>query len=179
MQTESIQGSRYCMPIIDEHSRFVTIYFMSSKDMAADLILECISMYENTTGNKPQTIQTDNGGEFTSNYLRNRLKEKGIRLQTTVPYSPEQNGVAERMNRTLVDRARTLLSHSGLPTRYWQFAMATATHITNRLPTKANHHQSPYQLWTGKIPDISHLRVFGCRAYAHIPDQSDPSRSTA
>ncbi|KMS94207.1 hypothetical protein BVRB_023730, partial [Beta vulgaris subsp. vulgaris] len=171
MQVDSIQGSRYCMPIVDEYSRFVTMYFLTSKDQAADLLLECITMYENTLGYGVQTIQADNGGEFTSNYLRNKLKEKGIKLQTTVPYTPEQNGIAERMNRTVVDRARTLLTHAALPIKYWQFAIAAAVHVTNRLPTNANNRRSPYELWTGKLPDISHLRVFGCRAYAHVPDQ--------
>ena len=75
------------------------------------------------------------------------------------------------MNRTLVERARTLLSHAGLPTQYWQFAIATAAHVTNRLPSNAIGRRSLYELWTGQIPDVSHLRIFGCRAYSHIPDQ--------
>jgi hypothetical protein len=171
MNTESIEGSRYSMPIVDDYSRFVTVYFLSSKHQAADLLLECIASYGNITNNRVQTVQTDNGGEFTSSYLRNKLLKRGITLQTTVPYTPQQNGIAERMNRTLVDRARTVLSHAGLPPQYWQNAMATVAHVTNRLITNANDRYSPFELWTGKRPDLSHLRVFGCRAYAHVPDQ--------
>ena len=182
MHIQSLQGSRYSMPITDEYSRFVTTYFMAKKDQAADLILECIATYENVNANRVTTIQADNGGEFTSKYLMGKLQEKGIKLQTTVPYTPEQNGIAERMNRTIVDRARTLLTHAGLPIQYWQFAMATATHITNRLPTNANDRRSPFELWTSRLPDIGHLRVFGCRAFAHIPDQKrhklDPKATT-
>jgi hypothetical protein len=182
MQVQSMQGSKYCMPIVDDYSRFVTVYFMENKDQAADLLLECIRRYENTLTTRVNIIQTDNGGEFTSNYLRRKLKRKGIKLQTTVPYTPEQNGVAERMNRTLVDRARTLLTHAGLPVQYWQVAIATAAHITNRLPSSAASQRSPYELWTGHLPDVRHLRVFGCRAYAHVPDQKrrkfDPKATT-
>ena len=171
MQTESLQGSRYAMPVIDDYSRFVTTYFMARKSDAAELLLNCIKQNEIHTGNQVKTIQTDNGGEFTSNYLRKSFEEKGIRLQTTIPYTPQQNGTAERMNRTLVDRARTMMASAGLPTRYWQCAMATATHITNRIPSSATNRKSPFELWTRTKPDLQHLRTFGCRAYAHIPDQ--------
>ena len=92
-------------------------------------------------------------------------------MQTTIPYTPEQNGVAERMSRTLVDRARTMLNNAGIPTRYWQYAMATAAHVTNRIPSNSINRSTPFEQWTEVKPDISHLRVFGCRAYSHIPDQ--------
>src|SRR5437763_1218537 len=86
------------------------------------------------------------------------------------------------MNWTLVDRARTLLNHAGLPVQYWQVAIATAAHITNRLPSSATSQRSPYELWTGHLPDVRHLQVFGCRAYAHVPDQKrrkfDPKATT-
>lgn len=75
------------------------------------------------------------------------------------------------MNRTLVERSRTMLTYSGLPLLYWKFAMSTATHISNRVPCSANDHRTPYQLWTGQLPDISYTSIFGCRAYAHIPKQ--------
>jgi transposase InsO family protein len=109
----------------------------------SDALLKCIEQYENYTGTKVNIVQSDNGGEFTSNYFRQQLQCKGIRLQTTIPYTPEQNGVAERVNSTLVDRARTILIHAGLKTEYWQFVMRAAMHLTNRLPTNAmiaDHH---------------------------------------
>jgi len=159
------------MPIIDEFSRFVTVYFLTSKDEAVDALLECIQMYKTQRGSYVQTIQADNGGEFTSNYLKNELKKKGITLQMTIPYTSQQNGVAERMNRTLVDRARTMMIEAGLATKYWQHAMSTAAHVTNRIPSAANGHRSPYELWTGQLPELGHLRVFGCRAYVHVPDE--------
>ena len=118
MATTSMQGCRFAMPIVDEHSRFVTTCFLNRKSDAADALLKVICEYENFTENRVSKIQADNGGEFTSHYLQQALFNKGIRLQTTIPYTPEQNGLAERMNRTLVDRARTMLHHAGLPDHY-------------------------------------------------------------
>jgi transposase InsO family protein len=159
------------MPVIDDFSRLVTVYFMARKSNAADLLLKCINEYETQTGNRVKTVQADNGGEFTSIYLKNHLQDKGIRLQTTFPYTPEQNGIAERMNRTLTDRARTILTHASLPKKFWQHAMATAAHVTNRIPSNATSRKTPFELWSGTRPDVRHFRSFGCRAYAHIPDQ--------
>ena len=85
--------------------------------------------------------------------------------------SPEQNGVAERMNRTLMESARSMLSHAGLSNKYWAEAVATAAYIRNRIPTAAiKEEQTPYECWYGKRPNVSHLKVFECMAFAHIPD---------
>ena len=85
--------------------------------------------------------------------------------------SPQQNGVAERMNRTLVESARTMISHAGLPNMYWAEAISTAAYVRNRMTTKAiKENKTPYERWYGKKPNLSHLRVFGCMAYVHIPD---------
>ena len=102
MSCDSVQGARYAMPITDEYSKFVTVYFLPRKEMAPDLILELIKFYEAQINAKVMAIQTDNAAELTSRYLRDQLKSKGIRLQTSIAYTPQQNGVAERMNRTLV-----------------------------------------------------------------------------
>lgn len=105
--------------------------------------------------------------EFES-YLRSR----GICHEVTVAYSPQQNGVAERMNRTLMESARAMLSHAGLPNSYWAEALATAAYLRNRTPTTAiKEAATPYEKWYGRKPSVDHLRVFGCVAYAHIPDE--------
>ena len=95
---------------------------------------------------------------------------KGIHHELTVPHTPEQNGVAERMNRTLMESARSMMSHAGLPDSYWAEAVATAAYITNRTSTTALEKMTPYEQWYGRNPDLSNLRVFGCVAYAHIPE---------
>jgi hypothetical protein len=96
------------------------------------------------------------------------LKKCGIKHQTTVPYSPEQNGVAERLNRTLVEKARCMLMESGLSTDLWAEAIATANYLKNRSPTKVLKDKTPYEAWTGNKPDLSHLRVFGCKALINV-----------
>ena len=170
MQNKSAQGSSYVMPITDEYSRFITVYFLETRSQAPSLILQCIDLYKAQYGYSVKIIQTDNAAELTSSYLKKKLLERGIQLQTSVPYTPEQNGLAERVNRTLIDRARTMLLHAGLEKSYWKFAVACAAHVTNRIPSSANNGRSPYELFRGQIPNLDHMRVFGCRAYAHIPD---------
>ena len=97
------------------------------------------------------------------------LTSKGID-QLTTPYLPQQNGVAERLNRTIVESARSILSHSKLPNKLCAEAVATTVYVRNRVTTSANEEQlTPFEKWYGYKPDISHLRVFGCAAYCHIP----------
>ena len=117
------------------------------------------------------TLRTDNGGEYLSGEFKEYLKSRGIRHELTVPYSPQQNGVAERMNRTLMESARAMIAHAGLPNSYWGEAVATAAYVRNRMPTTAiKNNQTPYERWYGRKPNVNHLRVFGCVAYAQVPD---------
>ena len=117
------------------------------------------------------TLRSDNGGEYLSTDFETYLKKKGIQHELSVPYSPQQNGVAERMNRTLVETARSMLAHAGLPDTYWAEAVETAAYIRNRVPTSAiSGNKTPLEVWSEKKPDVSHLKVFGCMAYAHVPD---------
>ena len=100
--------------------------------------------------------------------FRTYLKDKGIRHELTVAHSPEQNGVAERMNRTLVESARAMIAHAELPDGYWEKAVSTAAYVRNRTPIKDD--QTPYEQWYGRKPNVTHLRVFGCVAYSHVPN---------
>ncbi len=124
---------------------------------------------ETQKGLKVKAIRSDNGGEYSSNELARFCKEKGIEQQFTVPYNPQQNGVAERMNRTLVESARTMIQESGLPLNYWGEALMTAVYVRNICPTRALDKITPYEAWTGNRPKVDHLRVFGCTAYVYEP----------
>ena len=107
-----------------------------------------------------------------SNEFKKYLRDNLIEHETTNPYSPEQNGVAERMNRTLIEKARAMIIHAGRPYSFWGESMNTAVYLTNRLPTQAlGGDISPYEKWYSRKPDLSFLRVFGCIGYAHVPDQ--------
>ena len=126
-------------------------------------------MVEKSTGKSVKVLRTDNGGEFTSAEFEAHLKENGIRHKLTILKNPEQNGVAERMNRTLVETTRSMLVNSNLPHTFWGEALSTAAYLRNISPTKAITGVTPYEAWTGKRPLVNGLRVFGCQAFVHIP----------
>ena len=118
-----------------------------------------------------KALRADRGGEYMSEEFKQFLKECGIRSEPTAAYSPQQNRVSERLNRTLVEAARSMISHAGLSKAYWAEAVATATYLRNRMVSSAiKSGITPYQLWYGKKPNLKHLRVFGCTVYSLIPD---------
>lgn len=118
-----------------------------------------------------KTLRVDNGREYCNERTMRYLREKGINMETTAPYTPEQNGRAERDNRSLVESARTMLHAKSLPVKLWAEAVNTACYILNRTPTTSNRGMTPYEAWTNKKPHLDHIRVFGSEAYAHIPKQ--------
>ena len=122
-------------------------------------------------GQQISKLRSGNGCEYSSQEFEAYLKSKGIQHELSVAYSPQQNGVAERLNRTLMESARSMLAHAGLPDRYWAEAVATAAYLRNRTITTAfKGNMTPYERWYERKPNLSHLKVFGCAAYAHVPD---------
>ena len=128
-------------------------------------------MVENLTGERIKCLRTDNGGEYLSKAFNDHLKKKGIKRQLTLPGTPQQNGVAERADRTIQETARSMLCAAKLPDSFWAEAVLTAVILKNRSPTIAVKDATPYEEFTGDIPDVSNLRVFGCTAYMHIPKE--------
>src|SRR5262249_6990065 len=118
-----------------------------------------------------KVLRSDNGGEYTSRDILAYLAGKGVRTQTTTPYTPEQNGLAERMNCTLMETARSTLHTCDLRRSHWGEPLMTAGYIRNRCPASALDGRTPEEAWKGSIPDISHLRIFGCKAYVHVPKE--------
>ncbi|KAG6487034.1 hypothetical protein ZIOFF_055615 [Zingiber officinale] len=114
---------------------------------------------------------TDRGGEYLSNPFSEYCKANGIKRQLTTSYTPQQNGVAERKNRTIVEMARSMLKYKGIPNLYWAEAVHTAAYIMNRSPTKAVHNMTPYEAWHKKKPVVDHFKIFGSLAYALLPSQ--------
>jgi len=169
MLTESHGGHKYFVTFIDDYSRCCAVYFLKHRSEVSAKFKEFEAITTNDCGHKIEALRTDNGGEYISNEFKDYLKSRGIRHELTVPYTPEQNGVAERLNRTLVEAARSMMSHSGLSNAYWAEAVATAAYLRNRSVTTATD-KTPYERWYGRKPDLSNLRVFGCIAYAHVPD---------
>ena len=171
MQKESIGGSKYFVTFIDDYSRCCSVYFIRHKSEVAEKFKEFELATTNECSENIEALRSDNGGEYCSEEFKDYLKSKGIRHELAAPYSPQQNGVAERMNRTLVEAARSMLAHANLPEYYWAEAVATAVHIKNRTPTTAlKEDKTPFEMWYEKKPNVTNLKVFGCVAYAHIPE---------
>ena len=169
MQTPSIGGAKYIVTFIDDMSRFVWVRFITHKWEVLKKFTALVQQLETATGKKLKTLRSDCGGEYVSREFEEFLEEKGILHQKSVPYCPEQNGVAERMGRTLVEKARAMLKGAGLSNEFWAEAVANATYVRNRSPTSSLENITPYEAWWNKKPSVKHLRIFGCKAYSHVP----------
>ncbi|KAL5499747.1 hypothetical protein EMCRGX_G011207 [Ephydatia muelleri] len=161
----------YFVTFVDDYSRFCRVYFMKRKSEAFDKFKEFERCSTNECGLSIGIFRSDNGGEYISKEFEKFLLDKGIHHELSAPYSPAQNGVAERINRTLMESARTMMAQAGLSDKYWAEAVVTGTFLRNRVPTSSfKEKTTPFEKWYEKKPDLSHLRVFGCMAYAYIPD---------
>ena len=129
------------------------------------------ALVENQSGHRIKILRTDRGGEYVSNEFLNFCKTHGIQKQFTAWYTPQQNGTAERKNRTIMKMACNMLVAKHLKNEYWGEAVTTAIYIMNRCPTKTVKKKVPQEAWTGMNQSVSHLKVFGCVAYAHVPDE--------
>ena len=174
-QIETPGKKRYFITFIDDYSRYTMVYLLQNKSQALDKFKEFVNVVSNQIGNNSENrsvkiLRSDNGGEYLSKLFDTYCKSKGIIHQLTAPYSPQQNGVAERMNRTLVEMIRCMLHQSKTPLSFWGEALFTAVYIRNRVPSSANDGKTPFTLWYGSIPDLSNLRIFWCDAFVHVPD---------
>lgn len=156
------------LTIIDDYSRYCYIYLIKNKSDAPSCIKEFVEMTKTTFGKKPKIIRSDRGREYINDILISYMKKEGIRAQYTAPYSPQQNSVAERKNRTLIEMTRCMLIESGLNKKYWGEAIHTANYLLNRLPSQSIK-STAYELWFSKKPDVRNIQIFGSAAYAHIP----------
>jgi transposase InsO family protein len=155
------------------------VLVLGSKGEAADAIRRTQAAAEAECGRKLRVLRTDNSGEFTTTEFASYCADQGIQRHYSAPYSPQQNGVVERRNQMVVGMARALLKQRGMPAVFWGEAVVMAVYILNRSPTKALEGRTPYEAWHGRKPAVSHLRVFGCLAFAkelgHISKLDDRS----
>jgi transposase InsO family protein len=126
---------------------------------------------EKETGAYLKCLRTDRGGEFNSNEFEEFCKENGITRQLTTAYTPQQNGVAERKNRTAMNLVQCILTDKQVPQVFWPEAVRWCMHVLNRSPTLAVQHSTPEEAWSGMKPTVEYFRVFGCLAHVHVPDQ--------
>ncbi|KAJ0590261.1 putative RNA-directed DNA polymerase [Helianthus annuus] len=171
MRTESIGGCRYFITFIDDYTRKTWVYFLKFKYEALYHFKNFRVLNEKQSNHVIKTLRTDRGGEYCSKSFQEYLRLNGIRHQLTNSYTPQQNGVAERKNRTLMELSRSMMNLKQLPNCYWAEAVACTTYILNRTITKTRPNITPFEAWNGQKPNVEHLRVFGCLAYALVPKQ--------
>ncbi|GJW88831.1 ribonuclease H-like domain, reverse transcriptase, RNA-dependent DNA polymerase [Tanacetum coccineum] len=164
-------GKRYIFLIVDDYSRYMWVYFLNTKDQAFDTFKEYKSTVEKELRTTLKMLRTDRGGEFTSNEFTQYCKENGIARQLTAPYSPQQNGVVERRNRTIMSATRCMMKATNMPQNFWAEAVRHAIYILNSVPTKALEDITPYEAIKQRKPNLENLKVFGCIAYAKVPSQ--------
>lgn len=191
LPVSSLAGAKYIITFIDDFSNWVVEYTMRRKSDA----LKCFKEYkayaelhteqklktlaigknneneiEGLSTSRLKTLRSDNGGEYVSNEFKAFLAECGIKHQLTVAYTPQQNGVAERMNRTLLDLVRSMLLQKNIGKSFWAEAISTAVYIRNRVTSKSlPRNVTPYHLWHGEVPNLSHMRVFGSLCWYILP----------
>jgi len=169
---ESHSKKRYVITFIDDYSRKMWSYFLQEKSEAFDAFKRFKSLVEKASGDKILCLCTDRGGEFTSSEFNEYCSTHGITRQLIAAYSPQQNGVAERRNRTLMNMVRCMLIARDVPKQYWPEAVNLATHILNRCPTTALANITPENAWQNRTPSVQHFKVFGCIGHVHLPNAS-------
>ncbi|GJW95778.1 putative ribonuclease H-like domain-containing protein [Tanacetum coccineum] len=159
---KSIMGKAYCLVVTDDYSRFSWVFFLAKKDETSGILKNFITGIENQLNHKVKIIRCDNGTEFKNYDMNQFCGIKGIKREFSNARTPQQNGVAERKNRTLIEAARTMLADSLLPIPFWAEAVNTACYVQNRVLVTKPHNKTPYELLIGRTPIISFMRPFGC-----------------
>uniref|UniRef100_A0A5S6Q658 Integrase catalytic domain-containing protein n=1 Tax=Trichuris muris TaxID=70415 RepID=A0A5S6Q658_TRIMR len=171
MENVSLNGSKYSVVFKDDSSRYRQVFFLKKKDE----VPRCLGIFLNeacAAGNPAKCIVSDGGLEFNNENVRKILQQGGIAARTAMPYTPEQNGLAERENRILVETGRSMLHTKELHIFLWAEAVNTACHVLNRTGPTAVKGKSPFELWFKRGPaPIDHFRVFGAECFVHVPKQ--------
>ncbi|GJU04566.1 putative ribonuclease H-like domain-containing protein [Tanacetum coccineum] len=159
---KSLMKKMYCLVVTDDFSRFSWVFFLATKDETSEILKTFITSIENIIDLRVKVIRCDNGTEFKNRVMNQFCEIKGIKREFSVARTPQQNGVAERKNRTLIEAARTMLADLKLPTTFWAEAVNTACYVQNRVLVIKPHNKTPYELFLGRKPSLSFMRPFGC-----------------
>jgi transposase InsO family protein len=164
---KSLGGNLYCLVIVDDFSRYTWVFFLHDKTEVASCFKKFAKRAQNEFEVKLKKIRSDNGKEFDNTNIETYCDEVGIKHEVSATYTPQQNGVVERKNRTLITLARTMLDEYNTPEEFWAEAINTACYASNRLFLQKFLKKTPYELLNGKKPDVSFFRVFGCKCYIY------------
>ncbi|GAA0169470.1 hypothetical protein LIER_40766 [Lithospermum erythrorhizon] len=167
----SSSGKRYFLNIVDDFSRKGWLYLLSCKSETFEHFKKFQNLVENETGMSIKCFRSDRGGEFNSAEFNAYCEEKGIKRQLTTAYTPQQNGVAERRNRTIMNIVRSFLAAKKMPKLFWSEAAMWTCHVLNRCPTTAVEGITPQEAWSKVKPSVDHFKVWGCLAHTHVPKE--------
>jgi hypothetical protein len=172
MPSTSIIGYVYYVSFIDYYSQKTWVHFLKSKDEVFGKFKESKALIENLTERNIKILKSDNGGEYTSKYFVNFCKYVGIKRELTTPYNPQQNGVAEIKNRTIMEAAKTMIHDQDLPMHLWAEVARILSHSSLAF-------KIPEDMFSRKKPGVGHLKIFGCLVFVHILKENitklDPS----
>ncbi|KAJ9566505.1 hypothetical protein OSB04_002471 [Centaurea solstitialis] len=171
-RTESLAIKKYMLVLVDEFSRFTWVEFLRAKSDAADRIIAFIKRIQVLLGRRVKKLRSDNGTEFRNAKLQSFLEDVGISHNFSAVRTPQQNGVVERKNRTLVEAARSMMAHSGVPQSFWAEAVSTACYTQNRTLIVKRTGKTAYEMVEQRKPNIDYFRVFGCKCYV-LNDRDD------
>ncbi|KAK1618350.1 hypothetical protein QYE76_023867 [Lolium multiflorum] len=164
----SLGAKKHCLVIVDDYSRYTWVYFLKTKDETQQIFIDFATEVQRQHNLLIMAIRSDNGSEFKNYTLNNFLSDEGIRHQYSAAYTPQQNGVAERKNRTLMDMARSMMAEYKSRYNFWAEAISTTCHSSNRLYLRKGLNKTPYEILTGNKPNISYFKVFGCKCFYKI-----------
>ncbi|GKA55115.1 retrotransposon protein, putative, ty1-copia subclass [Tanacetum coccineum] len=169
----SRQGASYFVTFIDDFSHYV--YLLKHKHEVFETFKVFQKKVENQLGKTVKSLRSDRGGEYMSQEFLDHLKDHGIIAHHTPPYTPQQNGMSERRNKTLLDMVRSMMSQTTLPKSFCDYAIKTAARILNMVPTK-KVEKTPYEEWHGQAPKLSYLKVWGCEALVKRDTLTKPDK---
>ncbi|GKA70401.1 putative ribonuclease H-like domain-containing protein [Tanacetum coccineum] len=155
-------NKKYYLVVTNDYNRFTWVFFLASKDKTSGILKSFITQIENLVDKKVKVIKCDNGTEFKNRVMSQFREKKGIKREFSVARTLQQNGVAERRDRTLIEDVRTMLADSKLPTTFWAEVFNTACYVHNRVLVVKPHNKTPYELFRGRIPSLSFMKPFGC-----------------
>ena len=160
---DTLGGRKFGLVIVDDYSRYSWVFLLRSKDETHREFINFAKQAQRMYEAEIKAIRTDNGTEFKNYTMQDFVNEEGIKHEFSAPYTPQQNGVVERKNRTIIEMARTMMSEFKSPHNFWGEAISTAVHYSNRLFLRPLHNKTPYELLMGNKPNVMYIRVFGCK----------------
>jgi len=171
MQTVGISGDRYFITFVDETSGRISLSLLRTKDDALRAFQAYRARAEKSRGKEIKALWSGSGGEYINKQFQKYLEDAAIEYRISPPYSPAQNGRAERANGTIMENTRCILEDSKLGKEFWGQAVLTAAHVHNHIPSRSQNNMAPLKYWNGKPPGIGHLRIFGSTTWVHIPKE--------